>query len=121
MGFPPRSWFGYRTMGMHAFPVLYRGDDHGRPDYFEDFWTQPGYLGHASPPSLQRDIVQHRCEVVATITDQEAAELGLGSGSSRVRPRSASIPPGAALAFPRRSPSRSVSRPHQESRPWAPS
>ncbi len=29
MGFPPRSWFGCRTMGMHAFPVLYPGV-HGR-------------------------------------------------------------------------------------------
>jgi hypothetical protein len=80
MGFPPRSWFGHRTMGMHAFPVLYRGLVMADPSYFEDFWTQPGYLGHAPTPSLQRDIVQHRCEVAATITDQEAAELGLAVG-----------------------------------------
>ena len=32
MGFPPRSWFGHRTMGMHAFPVLFQGLRHGRPD-----------------------------------------------------------------------------------------
>jgi len=25
MGFPPRSWFGHQTMGMHAFSVLYPG------------------------------------------------------------------------------------------------
>ncbi len=80
MGFPPRSWFGHRTMGMHAFPVLYRGVVMADPTYFEEFWTQPGYLGHASPASLQRDIVHHRCEVVATITDREAADLGLAVG-----------------------------------------
>ena len=80
MGFPPRSWFGHRTMGMHAFPVLYQGLVMADPTYFEDFWTQPGYLGYAPPPSLRRDIVQHRCELVATITDQEAAALGLVVG-----------------------------------------
>ncbi|MGZ4726215.1 MAG: hypothetical protein ACXWB2_00705 [Acidimicrobiales bacterium] len=80
MGFPPRSWFGHRTMGMHAFPVLYQGLTMADPTYFEDFWTQPGYLGHTAPPSLRRDIVHHRCEVAATITDREAAELGLDLG-----------------------------------------
>ena len=42
MGFPPRSWFGHRTMGMHAFPVLYRGLVAADPTYFEDFWTEAG-------------------------------------------------------------------------------
>ncbi|MET0903948.1 MAG: hypothetical protein ABWZ52_11960 [Acidimicrobiales bacterium] len=80
MGFPPRSWFGHRTMGMHAFPVLYGGVRMADPSYFEDFWTEPGYLGHKGPPSLQRDIVHHRCEVVTTITDREVDELGLPVG-----------------------------------------
>ena len=57
MGFPPRSWFGHRTMGMHAFPVLYRGLVAADPTYFEDFWAKPGYLGHEAPPSLRRDRV----------------------------------------------------------------
>ena len=76
MGFPPRSWFGHRTMGMHAFPVLYQGVTMADPSYFEEFWTEPGYLGHDSP-SLQRAIVHHPCEVAAMITDREAAALGL--------------------------------------------
>ena len=50
MGFPPRSWFGHRTMGMHAFPVLYRGLVAADPTYFEDFWAEPGYLGHDGAP-----------------------------------------------------------------------
>ena len=53
MGFPPRSWFGHRTMGMHAFPVLYRGLVAADPTYFEDFWTKPGYLGYEPPASLR--------------------------------------------------------------------
>ena len=81
MGFPPRSWFGHRTMGMHAFPILYGAVVMADPSYFEDFWTEPGYLGHERPPSLLRDIVQHRCEVAATISPQEAVELGLDVGA----------------------------------------
>ncbi len=77
MGFPPRSWFGHRTMGMHAFPVLYRGMVLADPTYFEQFWTEPGYLGYEPPPSLQRDRVQHECAIAATITQIEAGALGL--------------------------------------------
>jgi hypothetical protein len=106
MGFPPRSWFGHRTMGMHAFPVLYRGVATADPTYFEEFWTQPGYLGHASPASLQRDRVQHRCEVVATITDREAVDLGLsvgrqpgqGRGGVDSAWRGSGVPPSIAVA-----------------------
>ena len=54
MGFPPRGWFGHRTMGMHAFPVLYQGVTMADPSYFEEFWTEPGYLGHDSPHSSER-------------------------------------------------------------------
>ncbi|MET0728006.1 MAG: hypothetical protein ABWZ76_06875, partial [Acidimicrobiales bacterium] len=81
MGFPPRSWFGHRTMGMHAFPILYGAVVMADPSYFEDFWNEPGYLGHERPPSLVRDVVQHRCEVAATISAQEAVELGLDVGA----------------------------------------
>jgi hypothetical protein len=73
MGFPPRSWFGHRTMGMHAFPVLYRGLVAADPTYFEDFWAKPGYLGHAAPPSLRRDRVRQDFEILATITETATA------------------------------------------------
>jgi hypothetical protein len=81
MGFPPRSWFGHRTMGMHAFPVLYQGLVMADPTYFEEFWTQPGYLGFDPPASLARDRVRHHCVIVATISEDEAQALGLSAGS----------------------------------------
>jgi len=81
MGFPPRSWFGHRTMGMHAFPVLYQGMVMADPSYFEEFWTQPGYLGYEPPPSLRRDRVQLDCEIVAMITEDEGDSLGVRVGS----------------------------------------
>ena len=87
MGFPLRSWFGHKTMGMHAFPVLYRGMATADPTYFDDFWTKPGYLGYDMPPSLRRDRVQHRCEVAAVITDGEATALGLPAQRQPGQPR----------------------------------
>jgi hypothetical protein len=81
MGFPPRSWFGHRTMGMHAFPVLYQGMVMADPTYFEEFWTRPGYLGFDWAPSLERDRVQHHCVIAATISGDQAEALGLSGGS----------------------------------------
>jgi len=81
MGFPPRSWFGYRTMGMHAFPVLYQGMVMADPSYFEDFWMVPGYLGHDMPTSFERDRVQLECEIAAVLTQADALGLGLHVGS----------------------------------------
>lgn len=80
MGFPPRSWFGYRTMGMHAFPVLYQSVRRADPSYFEEFWTEPGYLGSTSSPSLSRDRVQHHTAIAATITADRPAGYGLTIG-----------------------------------------
>ncbi|MCZ9882821.1 hypothetical protein [Arthrobacter sp. B2a2-09] len=76
MGFPPRSWFGHRTMGMHGFSALYAGVAMADPGYFEDFWTQPGYLGFEPPPSLIRDRVQHRCRIGALLTAADLAAQG---------------------------------------------
>ena len=81
MGFPPRSWFGHRTMGMHAFPVLYQGLVMADPTYFEEFWTQPGYLGFDLPPSLRRDACTIVVSIAATISEDEAVALDLSAGS----------------------------------------
>jgi hypothetical protein len=89
MGFPPRSWFGWRTMGMHAFPVLYGGMRAADPTYFEEFWSEPGYLGHDAPPSLQRDRVRHSSEIAAALTYEEAVAEGLRVGSQPGQARGA--------------------------------
>lgn len=80
MGFPPRSWFGHRTMGMHAFPVLYQGVRMADAAYFDDFWTQPGYLGADPTPSLLRDRVRHKCTIAGTLGEDDAVRLGLSVG-----------------------------------------
>ncbi|MDJ0458627.1 hypothetical protein PUN71_015590 [Arthrobacter sp. NQ7] len=67
MGFPPRSWFGYRTMGSHAFSALYGGLAAIDPDYFNKFWTEAGYLGADPDASIHRDRLQWNVEVAELI------------------------------------------------------
>jgi len=81
MGFPLRSWFGYRTMGMHAFPVLYGGVAAADPAYFKEYWTEPGYLGAAMPASLQRDRVEKDFAIVGLIAEDETSGGPVAAGS----------------------------------------
>jgi hypothetical protein len=68
MGFPPRSWFGWRTMGMHAFGVLYPAIQMIDPTYFEDFWTVPGYLGADPTSSIHRDRLRLATTIAEVLT-----------------------------------------------------
>src|SRR5208283_517732 len=82
MGFPPRGWFAYKTMGMGAFPVLYPGIVMADPTYFADFWTKPGYEGFQPPQSLLDARIQHKAKIVKLIMADEANSMGL-----RTRPQ----------------------------------
>lgn len=86
MGFPPQSWFGYKTMGVHAFSVLYPGIAQADPQYFEDFWRVPGYLGANAPESLLKARIQYRTAIKASIDQSEAIELGLAVNSMAGQP-----------------------------------
>lgn len=77
MGFPPQSWFGYKTMGVHAFGVLYPGIVQADPQYFKDFWHVPGYLGANPPASLIKARIQHRTTIRLTLAAAEADKMGL--------------------------------------------
>ncbi|MBV1686708.1 PKD domain-containing protein [Novosphingobium sp. G106] len=79
MGFPMKSWFGYKTMGLHGFAALYGGVAMADPTYFSDFWTKPGYLGHDHPEYFTKDRIQFKTTVGAPITAAEAARLGLST------------------------------------------
>lgn len=69
MGFPPRSWYGWRTMGMHAFSVLYPGVMMADPSYADDFWTADGYLGADPTSSVHRDRVRLSTTVAELIAE----------------------------------------------------
>ena len=80
MGFPPRAWFdvdrvaaGYTGVFCSLIDNVIGCD----PEYFEDFWTVPGYLGANPPASLARARVQHKTTISQVVLQSEAAELGL--------------------------------------------
>lgn len=77
LGFPIHSWFGWKTMGVHAFPAIYGGMYAADPGYFTDFWTKPGYLGFDHPEQLAPWRLQFKARIAAPITLEEAARAGL--------------------------------------------
>ena len=73
MGFPRGDEFMAATpMGQiwlwtSIADLLYEQD----PDYFEDFWTTPGYVGHDYPSAVAGDVIDTEATItkVVTITD----------------------------------------------------
>lgn len=77
MGFPPQSWFGYKTMGIHGFAALYQGMTMADTKYFTDFWTAPGYLGSNPTKSLLAARIQKVSKIKKGISAEEAVKIGL--------------------------------------------
>ena len=78
MGFPPKAWFAYKTMGVHGFLVLYKSIVSIDSKYFkEDFWNVPGYLGANPTASLLKARIQKVSMIKAGLTSDEAVKLGL--------------------------------------------
>jgi hypothetical protein len=77
LGFPPQSWFGYKTMGIHGFIALYQGMRMADAKFFDDFWKVKGYLGANPTESLLKARLQKASKIKAGITNEEAIKLGL--------------------------------------------
>lgn len=78
MGFPIKSWFDYKTMGVHGFSAIYGGMVSADPSYFsEDFWTKPGYLGSSESPSLKAARIQAKSRIKTIISFDEAVKMKL--------------------------------------------
>jgi hypothetical protein len=77
LGFPPQSWFGYKTMGIHGFIALYQGMRMADAKFFDDFWKVKGYLGANPTESLLKARLQKASKIKANITTDEAVKLGL--------------------------------------------
>jgi len=77
MGFPPQSWFGYKSMGIHGFAALYQGMVMADRSYFTDFWEKPGYLGSNPPPSLISARIRQQAKIKRAISVKEAISLDL--------------------------------------------
>ena len=79
MGFPPPSWFGWKTMGIHGFAALYGGVVMADPGYFTDFWTKPGYYGFDHPESFVGARLQHKATVAQPLAAADAVLLKLNT------------------------------------------
>ncbi|MGE3689870.1 MAG: hypothetical protein AB7F98_00660 [Novosphingobium sp.] len=89
LGFPPASWFGYKTMGVHAFTAIYQGMVMADPAYFEDFWTKPGYLGFDPPESLRKARLQFVTKIAAPLSTADLEARGLAPARLPGQPRDA--------------------------------
>ncbi len=87
MGFPPNSWFGYQTMGVHAFTAIYQGMMMTDPSYFTDFWAKPGYLGFDHPESFANDRLQFETKISASMTWDQMEARGLNPKRLPGQPR----------------------------------
>jgi len=78
MGFPLGAWYGWKTMGVHAFLALYNGVVMADKRYFnEDFWNKPGYLGTDKTSSIHRDHLQLKAPITEILNHDQAEKLGL--------------------------------------------
>lgn len=78
MGFPLRSWEGYKWMDAHGFLVLYKNVVMMDPTYFhEDFWNKPGYAGYEASQSLKDARVQLVTTIKGIIGQDEGERRGL--------------------------------------------
>ena len=82
MGFPPQSWFDYKTMGIHGLAALYPAITMVDRSYFTDFWTKPGYLGFDHPEQFAKARVQYSTTIGQLVTAADAAKQGLNTDAS---------------------------------------
>ncbi len=79
-GFPPRAWFHYRMIAFGytgvlttLFDQLIRKD----PEYFDDFWKVPGYLGADNPESLQPFRIHHETTISKLMMPSDLKKMGI--------------------------------------------
>ena len=85
MGFPMRSWFGYKTMGIHGLAALYPAIKQVDTSYFTDFWTKPGYLGFDHPEQFATARLQFKSSIGTLVTGVDAEQLKLNTDASNER------------------------------------
>jgi hypothetical protein len=82
MGFPLKTWFSHYFIGSGALPLLAPAVMQADPTYFEDFWTQPGFLGYPAESSAKRDRIQFTTKISSVnipslVPDSEFTKTGV--------------------------------------------
>lgn len=73
-GFPPRTWAVVPQAGAPMAGLPGAGID---PDYFEDFWSKPGYEGSDPISYASRHRLQFPTKVAKLLNADEAGKLGI--------------------------------------------
>src|SRR6516165_9305978 len=103
LGFPPRSWFDVARLAQGytgVWAVLADNVQKFDPQYFEDFWTVRGYLGHDAPQSLVDARVQHKTTVTEVIFGEQARAMGLPLPMAMPRGTATELPAAMRVAEP---------------------
>ncbi len=66
MGFPPRGWYTYETIGSGYFGNISGMMPVMDPDYVADFWSNPGYLGGDPDNAIHAQLSAFEAEVTLT-------------------------------------------------------
>ena len=74
-GYPLKSWFASADLNDGALPVLLPGVKGMDPQYFEDFWKVPGYLGADADSSAARERICMDTKVRLTFIPGKKASL----------------------------------------------
>jgi len=76
MGFPPRGWWNHATLGSGYFSKVAGIVPMLDPDYLEDFWSKPGYLGSNPADPIHAERFQHETTVTKLVDGfQKQVEL----------------------------------------------
>jgi hypothetical protein len=111
LGFPKRGWFGGALTGAGALPLIAGYVPYLDPNYTNDFWSQPGYLGHDDPyGSLAPARIIHNTTVTEKLAtpnrlrlasfpqgDRTAIDLQISSGAG-AEVSQVGLPPGFVRA-----------------------
>ena len=130
MGFPPKSWFGYQTMGLHGFPALYGGVCPW-PDLLHRLLDRARLPRGRPSRIVRRDRIQLASTVAELIgrggrpvgsrpRPQAAATSRPAHGVAAGQASSGSGSPSARRVDPRRRPDRDLGRAAGERHPGSP-
>ena len=68
-GFPTRAWFNYIPIGGGSLSLVAATVPALDPNYVDEFWTEPGYLGTDPDSSVGAARIQHDATVVEIVDD----------------------------------------------------
>ena len=71
LGFPLRGWWNHETMNGGPLALVAGYVPYLDPNYTNDFWSKPGYLGTDRTSSVSAARVQHEATVVNAIGGQQ--------------------------------------------------